>query len=167
MISIFLSYSLQADNLPHTFEAGKSIIASEVNENFNELLNRIKLLESSLSSNRNNKELLGFAEVDDYMSFDSKINACPQSYENSFACRIDDLRNVNLSSNTLYTNLDGDLNFTGHFWWDQNDGNTFCYTLGYNAPAGSIVINNGKIKNITTGANNNNCRPDKLLACCK
>ena len=164
---VIFSPNIFAHNLPYTFEAGQPIVASEVNENFADLHNRITALEEQNNSTPDNVELVGFTVVENYLSFHTKVTACPQTYTNSFPCKIDDFEKINLSVEASYQAPNGDSTFEAHFWWDKNEEELFCQQLGYSGDAGIISINDGKIQKIEVRPNNAYNCADQLLACCK
>ena len=55
--SLIFSTAIAAHDLPNIFEAGESIVASKVNENFTELKNEIKNLKSQIDSFNDDNEL--------------------------------------------------------------------------------------------------------------
>jgi len=108
--SLIFSTAIVAHDLPNIFEAGESIVASKVNENFTELKNEIKNLKSQIDSFNDDNELriVGATEplIFGGLGYTKGQNACSDKFSGSQMCTREDLHSAtgvaNLTPNSPY-----------------------------------------------------------------
>ena len=99
---LFLSPSILAHDLPNTFEAGDPIVASEVNENFENINSKLNTLEQTIAEQNFNSgtstklSVVGLSEPKRWgtLSYTEGVSVCHNSYPDSQICTMPDLRKM-------------------------------------------------------------------------
>lgn len=99
---IIFSSSIFAHDLPNTFEAGDPIVASEVNENFENINSKLNTLEQKIADQNFNSgtstklSVVGLSEPKRWgtLSYTEGVSVCHNSYPDSKICTMPDLRKM-------------------------------------------------------------------------
>lgn len=99
---VIFSPNIFAHDLPNTFEAGDPIVASEINENFENINSKLNTLEQTITDQNFNSgtstklSVVGLSEPKRWgtLSYTEGVSVCHNSYPDSQICTMPDLRKM-------------------------------------------------------------------------
>jgi hypothetical protein len=163
-LSALFSITAVAQDVPNTFQPGSPIVASEVNENFQSLKNRIDVLEAQLAEQQAEdtpREFVGITTATTTGAAGGRpgINQmCAAEFPDAGICRYSEIRNASPSSVTGVAWVDNDL-ILGDYVpfdcenWSSGNGGRALHTVGAN----SLTIQRSSLI----------CGDERAIACCK
>lgn len=114
---LFLSLTTNADDVPNTFQAGDSIVASDVNENFTDLQNQINTLKAQLeaqTSTETPREWVGVTST-------TKNGNAGGLFAMHELCAAEVQEGSRMCTTKEVVNSDSQIIFNGQAWMHSND----------------------------------------------